>query len=424
MSVFISFVCCFSDMATSTNDTNDESIDELEQLLLEAECDLETNKIKQNTADDSLPTIKSHAGSNIVIPPKQNKETSIVHNDNNLDSSDDEDLANFLEQKYNEYGRDVNKALKKQKEEIVDRKIDREVAQNIQNQSIPKPHQFPIYNAAQSAPTPNTTVSFNSTNKNVGIYTDPVFGLRIVHPLISSASMLERMQNRKAVTVSSVEKHITSDDLKKDWAIAGVLVSKGPMSTSKKGTQYTIWKLSDLRGEIKMISLFLFKSACKELWKTAQGMVVAILNPGVLDKNSNQKDEICLSVDTAQKFMILGQSKDLGWCKSKKKNGDVCNAVVNKNMCEFCVYHVKQEYGKLSGRVELQSATSGRGLQSLRNKVLGNSEVFYAGQSFTAIKAKKNPKQIAKDQKRLLTLSEYYHSPTTNTNSGKLSYVE
>lgn len=146
------------------------------------------------------------------------------------------------------------------------------------------------------------------------------------------------------------------------------------------------------------------------LFYCPQGMVVAILNPGVLDSKQDKSDEACLSVDNAQKFMILGQSKDLGTCRSRKKNGDMCHAIVNLGVCEYCVYHVKQEYSKMSGRSELQSATAGRGLDALRNKVLGKSEVFYGGQSFLAVPAKKNPKLLAQDRKRLQMLSEQNQS--------------
>lgn len=304
--------------------------------------------------------------------------------------------------------------MKKQSEEKLDRKIANEVDSNLRQQrsagAQPRPHQFPVYTATASASASAKPAPIPIAKDTIGIYTDPVFGLRIVHPLISSSAMQDRMQGRTAVSVSNLRHHLAHGDQTKDWAIAGVLVQKGAVQTSKKGSQYMIWKLSDLRGDIKMVSLFLFKSACKDMWKTAQGMVVAVLNPGVMD--NNQQDESCLSVDNTQKFMILGQSKDLGVCKAKKKNGDPCAAVVNKGVCEFCVYHVKQEYSKMSTRVELQSATSGRGLDALRNKVLGKSEVFYGGQSFQSIPTKKNPKLVAKDNKRMATLSEYYQSPT------------
>lgn len=99
--------------------------------------------------------------------------------------------------------------------------------------------------------------------------------------------------------------------------------------------------------------------------------------------------------------MIFGTSKDFGTCKSLKKNGEKCTAIVNVNKCEFCLYHIKQEYQKCSQRSELQSNFVGRGLVALRNKVLGKNEVFYAGKSYMAIPAKKSRKLEQKDNNRL-----------------------
>lgn len=67
----------------------------------------------------------------------------------------------------------------------------------------------------------------------------------------------------------------------------------------------------------------------------------------------------------------------------------------------------------MSQRSELQSSTAGRGLHELKNKVLGKSEVFYAGQSYSAVPAVKNMKQVKKDKDRLLTLSEYFGTTTS-----------
>lgn len=255
--------------------------------------------------------------------------------------------------------------------------------------------------------------------EDVSIYTDPIFGIRIVQPLISSAMMKERMVGRIAVDVRNLTNHLEHTDLSQDWCLAGVIVGKSGVQTSQKGAQYVIWKLSDLKGEIKTASLFLFKTAYKELWKTAQGMVIGVLNPSVFPRKDGKISEPALSIDNHLKVMILGKSKDYGTCKSRKKNGEMCSVIVNLNVCEFCVYHVKQEYNKLSTRSELQSATSGRGLQSLRNKVLGKSEVFYGGKSFVAETATKSKKIAAKDQNRLMTLSEVYRSTALPAATGK-----
>lgn len=103
--------------------------------------------------------------------------------------------------------------------------------------------------------------------------------------------------------------------------------------------------------------------------------------------------------------MILGTSKDYGVCRSTKKNGEKCSAFVNTNRCEYCIYHVKQEYQKCSQRSELQSSFAGRGLTALQNKLLGKSELIYGGKSYMAIPATKSRKQAARDENRMKLLS-------------------
>ncbi|XP_055543509.1 protein MCM10 homolog [Wyeomyia smithii] len=438
--------------STATKDEQDSiEIDELEQLLLEAESEekeeLPHNEIILCEPSSSKPAVVkrqslSIAGSTFLKDFSQEsnkaellpKHGSAVHSCD-TDSSDDEETRNFLERKYNEYGQGINTLLKLKEEERIDlqvsnfidrtlKKADEETARLPQkvvpakkvasNQDIrPFFGAVPIDKAAQEVNNSIPDVFKNS------VFTDPVFGIRIVHPLVSSTVLQERMQGRKAIPMIRLKYHIESGNLNEDWALAGVVLSKSPTKATAKGKQYAIWKLSDLHGEIQMISLFLFGQAYKDLWKTADGMVICILNPTVFERNEDRNSVATLSIDKSSKVMILGQSKDMGTCRSRKKNGEKCAAVVNLSKCEYCVYHVKQEYNKACSRGGLISSTAGRGLNELRNKVLGKSEVFYGGQSFTAVKASKNPKQIQKDKDRLMTLSEYYQSPFQGTNNGE-----
>lgn len=351
-----------------------------------------------------------------------------------VDSSDDEEVRNFLERKYNEYGSDVNKKLKQQNEATKDAKVEREVnaaikkkedetaAKGTLDMHIKNPHN-PIKRQGlitssfkakvptnESETEPQKKSTFLSSPHS-SVYMDPIFGLRIIKPLISSSLLQERMAGRQSVAFSAITFHIQRGDLTKDWVIGGVLTHKGNTQQTKNGKPFAIWRLSDLKGEIRTVSLFLFGNAYKELWKTVQGTCMAVLNPTIFEKRVENTDLACFSIDTAAKVMILGQSKDLGACKSIKRNGEVCNALVNLSECDTCVFHVKQEFSKMSKRSELQSANAGRGLQDLRNKVLGKSEVFYGGQSFTAVPARKSTKLTTKDNQRISNLSEYAVSP-------------
>lgn len=372
--------------------------DDLAELLRaaaeEGEITLNENNAP-NTESTIAPKVVAKAeASSSKKPDDQQKVTEAA-----FDSSDEEDLSNFLERKYNEYGRDINIMLKRKDTERVDTIVKNEVNKNLRQTNYVRPQ------PAQQKPLPIQ----KPVEKFENFYTDPIFGMKLVQPLISSTALRERMTGRQPVEIRFLQHHLLNGDLSQDWCISGVIVSKGPAQTSNGGAQYVIWRLSDLKDDIKTVSLFLFKSAFKELWKTAQGMIIAVLNPSVFSRKDNN-GESSLSIDSAQRVMILGRSKDYGVCKSKKKNGEPCTAVVNLSACEFCVYHVKQEYGKMSGRSELQSATSGRGLQSLRNKVLGKSEVFYAGKSFMAESAKSSKKLVAADQQRLSSLSDHFQS--------------
>ncbi|XP_076243067.1 minichromosome maintenance 10 homolog [Calliopsis andreniformis] len=322
------------------------------------------------------------------------QEKSEVHDDT-LDSSDDEDRRYFEEQNYSNYGRDIKSLLKK------------EVAKNNDNDKFP-PRETSSKTFDFSATKQNT--SGRATNSNViaskDVYSDPFFGLRIINPVVSSAELRTRMNNKIPVTVSKIKYHILSDKVSSDWVIAGVLVSKSPPKTSQKGTSYCIWKISDLSMNINTVCLFMFSKAYKAFWKTTIGTVIGVLNPNILESKDNN-DLATLSVDNPQKIMILGTSKDMGKCRSVKKNGEPCNSIVNKSHCEFCVYHVKQEYKKCSKRADIQafSNTQQFSIDILKNKTQKKKPLNNDMMEFHAVVAVKSKQLEEKDAKRLALLS-------------------
>lgn len=291
------------------------------------------------------------------------------------------------------------------------------------NSTLPKKDYFSSSNSSVSAAkaTPSDSWKKRQTTLQVpnrrsdtvknDVYADPIFGFRMIKPLVSSAELTMKMQGRTAVTVSQVKAHSVNQAASNstdDWVIAGVLMYK-VMKTSVKGNQYCVWKITDLSLEMKTASIFLFGNACKDLWKTSSGVVIGVLNPSVLE-SSTDIDQATLSVDNSQKVMILGTSRDLGKCKSVKKNGDPCTSPVNLNRCEYCVYHVKQEYGKFSRRSDIQSAAVGGdafgapGAAALKKRSAQQSSKYPGAQPFVSVPAKRNEKLIAKDRERMALL--------------------
>lgn len=126
---------------------------------------------------------------------------------------------------------------------------------------------------------------------------DPVFGLRMFNPLLSSQTIQDRMIGKVPVPVSRVRTHLKSAE-NGDWVVAGVLVGKSLPKTSQKGinliiidysnfflnllflgTSFSIWKISDLKPGMNTVTLFLFGRSHADLWKTEIGFVIGILNP-------------------------------------------------------------------------------------------------------------------------------------------------
>ena len=111
----------------------------------------------------------------------------------------------------------------------------------------------------------------------------------------------------------------------------GVLYYKHPTKQSSTGNDFSIWKMTDLRGrgEMNTVSLFLFGKAHKKHWSLPLNKVVGILNPRHFeDKGQKKAGDVSLSIDHPDKLLELGDSVDLAKCAHKKPAGGNCTNVV------------------------------------------------------------------------------------------------
>lgn len=396
-----------------------DDVDELAQLeeLLCADLDVIEEKKKDPCVAEvniflTESNFENDKRKDVPVNEKLTSFTSAIH-EGDTDSSDDEEKRNYTERKYNDYGAEVKKLLDTIDHEQKDKRLDFETRlrhTNIDIKVEQRKSSFVKKSESTNEVNNKKVLCAPETKSKVpaDVYTDPVFGIRIVKPLISSSALLDRMQGREAINMLRIKRHVENEDLSKDWVTAGVIVRKSDSRKSQKGSNFLIWTLSDLKDDLKTVSMFLFRKAYNDLWKTPTGTVVAVLNPNVLDRSQNSADQASLSVDNTDRVMILGHSKDFGTCKSNKKNGEPCTAFINLSQCEHCIYHVKQEYQKFSRRQELQSSTMGKGLVNLQNKVLGKSTVIYGGKAYSALPSGNSKKVKEQDSNRLMSLSDYY----------------
>ncbi|KAK6640695.1 hypothetical protein RUM44_012392 [Polyplax serrata] len=329
------------------------------------------------------------------------------------DSSDDEENKYFEESKYNECGKSIKQLLKDKNagsnslfsgEKAHVKGKDFAVNARLARDQL-KQHLNALAGTNTSKlETGDSETKKPSTLEKGNLLVDPILNMRIINPLVSSTTLKEKMLGRISIGTLKIKTFLNSASSKStDWVTGGAIVNK-LLKTSQKGNQYCIWRISDLMGDIKTISVFLFGSAYTDFWKTATGTIVGILNPDVMD--GNEKSEATLRVDNAHKILLMGTSKDYGTCKSKKKNGENCSSVVNTGKCEFCSYHLQKEYSKACRRSDLQPPKMGSNMDKLKRKFFGKNQGFTGSKGFTGVRGKKSVKNLEKDRQMLLSLSQ------------------
>ncbi|XP_068203147.1 protein MCM10 homolog isoform X2 [Palaemon carinicauda] len=360
----------------------------------------------------SVRTLTETEESNLY--KKYGKKT--IGHKGDTDSEDEEDERNPFEQKYNSCGREIKKRIAheaSQREQNKDYQIQRKREEVLSRVKTATTSQGPGWKGVDGSLVNLKQCGASKmvpevVDKNVTV--DFYSGIRIMNPLFTADVMRERMDGRKMVRMSSINLHVRCGEIEGDWVTIGVLVSKGEPRTSQKGSQYSIWKLSDLQDCTKTVALFLFSNAHKNLWKHSVGTVVGLLNPAIMKDRPGDKstDILTLSLYDSNKAMIMGSSKDLGWCKGRTKTNGFCKYFVNKSSCEFCMYHIQKEYQKSSSkRADIQSSFDRVDpKRRLQERVLGKDQVFYGGQLYTAPSPANQQKQAkANKSKDLATLN-------------------
>ncbi|KAM9328667.1 protein MCM10 homolog [Pholidichthys leucotaenia] len=234
-------------------------------------------------------------------------------------------------------------------------------------------------------------------------------GLRLRKPRVSSSEMDRKMADRRLIRLSQVPERLAREKLEdSDWVTFAVLVSKATPQSNSSGKTFSIWKLNDLHNLEVFVSLFLFGDVHKEHWKTDAGTVIGLLNPNPM-KQKDGYDGVSLTVDHPQKVLLMGEAQDYGTCKAAKKNGEPCSQIVNMYECQYCQYHVRAQYKKMSSRrAELQSSFSGKAPNRVKGKGGGLRErlcqdgFYYGGMSSAACAASLSASKPSKPTQRTL----------------------
>jgi len=309
---------------------------------------------------------------------KDRKKMEEVARQDLMDSSDEEkdEEGNSL---LNDYGRDIKLSLghKQRVSRVQPQDTDNITPSSSNNKSATR---MPAMKGSQQQ------TSLAKKEPKAHFIVERNSGIRISRPKISQVQIQSAMNGRRMVHMSRIAEARASKETDGDWVTIGVLYYKAPHKTSASGNEYSIWKLTDLKGEIKTVTMFLFGNSHKSHWKLPLNKVVGILNPKIMeDRQGGHKDkgELTISIDHPDKLLEIGDSLDLAKCASLKADKTNCTNIVNKHVCEFCTYHVKKAYTAAgAGRAGLMSTFSGLSSEATRNRIMQKVAPLSKGEMF------------------------------------------
>ncbi|ETS78244.1 hypothetical protein PFICI_10306 [Pestalotiopsis fici W106-1] len=224
----------------------------------------------------------------------------------------------------------------------------------------------------------NSSAEFNSKAKKVApsevpddeaVSFEPYSGTHLSKRILPHNLLTRTFSSRKLLLIKDLLAQVKAPDfqlpeIEQDIVVLGIVASKSEPKTHKAPpggelrevksrfaeeehrAKYMVLTLVDLKWEIE---LFLFNTAFQRYWKLTPGTLVAILNPNIMPppkgREATNKFSLVINSD-GDAVLEIGNARDLGFCKSVKKDGDLCNSWVNKKRTEFCEFHMNMAMDK------------------------------------------------------------------------------
>lgn len=191
---------------------------------------------------------------------------------------------------------------------------------------------------------------------------EPYSAIHLSKRVIPHSILTRNLAGKKTYVIKDLLKHVKAPDfelpeVEQDIVVFGILASKSdprshkPANNLKAQTdqdkgKYMVLQLVDLQWELE---LFLFNTGFDRYWKLVPGTLIAILNPNIMPPPPGRTDtgRFSLVINSGHDTILeIGTARDLGFCKSTKKDGQYCNSWVNKKRTEFCEFHMNMGLAK------------------------------------------------------------------------------
>ncbi|KAI1480868.1 hypothetical protein F4774DRAFT_376277 [Daldinia eschscholtzii] len=194
---------------------------------------------------------------------------------------------------------------------------------------------------------------------------EPYSSVHLSKRVIPHTTLTRNLSGKKTYGIKDILKHVKAPDfqlpeIEQDIVVFGILASKSDPRSHKTSNnnlkekvesdpargKYMVLQLVDLQWELE---LFLFNSGFDRYWKLVPGTLLAILNPNIMPPPPGRTDtgRFSLVINSGEDTILeIGTARDLGFCKSIKKDGEYCNSWVNRKRTEFCDFHMNMGLAK------------------------------------------------------------------------------
>ena len=209
--------------------------------------------------------------------------------------------------------------------------------------------------------------------------------------ILPHSFLARTLEDKTPTTIPSLLREVVAPDFSlpapledNDFVVFGIIASKSaPMNhkdphksqTTKKLAQtsseeaaaseanvngkYMAFTLTDLKWTL---DLYIFTTAYVRFRKLQPGTLIAVLNPSIMPPPPGRQDTNRWSLtlhSSDDTILEIGTSKDLAWCKARKKDGNPCNAWVDSRKTDFCEFHIDRSVERARrGRMEVQGMSA------------------------------------------------------------------
>ncbi|KAK3349971.1 hypothetical protein B0T25DRAFT_549392 [Lasiosphaeria hispida] len=223
----------------------------------------------------------------------------------------------------------------------------------------------------QNATLPLTTGSTENSEASFESYS----GLHLSKRILPHKVVTRAITGKKTYVLKDLLRHVKAPDwclpdVESDIVVFAIISSKSDPRSHRPGPggegkpqqdrgKYMVVTLVDLAYEVE---LYLFNSGFDRFWKLTPGTVLAILNPSIIPpppgRGATGRFGLVINSDE-DTILEIGNARDLGYCKSVKRDGKLCSSWINARRSEYCEFHTNEAVGKSrSSRMELNNTTT------------------------------------------------------------------